>query len=225
MAGPGPAIYVFSACTWQIRGWPAKRQPAITAGGCPHEAVHRAAARLFAAVAARFVADDLLLRPRHRRSGSLAGGTRRQRGGYRRHPSEVRPRSAAMDAIRAVHGQPVPRRSRAVVLLPDAGVRPVSGSAAVLAAAGLGRHGVFAAGRHPERHPCRGERGPLLGQRRKAVRAARSVAAFVLRRPGDDPAVLGLPGLAAVVRHRWSRCTSSCRRSRSAGISPPPTCA
>ena len=200
MAGLGPAIHVFRRAGGKYVDGRAK--PGHDGRGFRHEAVHRAAARLFAAVAAGSVADHLLLRPRHRRSGSVAGGTRRQRGGYRRHSSEVRPRSAALDAIRAVHGQPVPRRSRAVVLLPDAGVRPVSGPAAELAAAGPGRHGVFAAGRHPERHPRRGERGPLLGQRRKAVRAARPVAAVVLRRPGDDPAVLGLSGLAAVIRRR-----------------------
>ena len=67
--------------------------------------------------------------------------------------------------------------------------------------------------------------GPLLGQRGQAVRAARSVAAIVLRRPGADPAVLGLSGLAAVVRHRAACCTSSCRPSRSVGISPPRICA
>ena len=194
------------------------------ARGFRHEAVRHTAAGLFAAVAAGAVADHLLLRPRHRRSGGAAGRTRCQRGRYRGDPSEVRPRSAALGAIRAVHGQPVPRRFRPVVLLPDAGARPLPRPPAEFAAAGGGGDGVLAAGRHPERHPCRGARRPLLGQRRQDVRAARPVAAVVLRRTGADPGVLGLSGLAAVVR-LGRRAALSCRPSHSAGISPRRICA
>ena len=80
-------------------------------------------------------------------------------------------------------------------------------AAAELAAAGGGGDGVLAADRHPERHPRRGARRPVLGQRRQDLRAARPVAAVVLGRPGADPVLLGLSRLAAVVGLGHARCT------------------
>ena len=95
---------------------------------------------------------------------------------------------------------------------------------AELAAAGARRDGLLAADRHPQRHHGGGARRRLLGRVRQDVHAARSVAALVLGRPGADPVVLGLSRVAAVVGIGHAAGTSSCRPSRSAGISPPRTC-
>ena len=101
-----------------------------------------------------------------------------------------------------LHVEPVPRRSRPVVLLPDAGHGALPVAAAQLADAGGRRDGLVAADRHSERHPRGGAGRALLGQRRKGVRAARPVAAVLLGRPGADPGLLGLSGLAAVLGRR-----------------------
>ena len=63
---------------------------------CIHAALHRSTTWLLAALAAGAVADHLLLRPRHRRSGGAAGRAWRQRRRYRGDPSPVRARSAAL---------------------------------------------------------------------------------------------------------------------------------
>ena len=144
-----------------------------------HEAVHLPASSVFAAVAVPAVGDDLLFRPGDRRPGGAAGRAGRQPGGYRRDPQAVRPRSAARGAILAVHDQPVARRSRPVVLLPDAGHEPLSRPAAELAAAGLCRDGPVAADRHSGRDHGLGAGRPVLGRLRQAVHAARPVAAVL----------------------------------------------
>ena len=91
------------------------------------------------------------------------------------------------------------RRSRPVLLLPHAGFGAVPVAAAVLADARRGGDGLLAADRHPERHPRCGGGRRLLGQFRQGVRAARPVIAVLLGRAGDDPVLLGLSRLAAVV--------------------------
>ena len=179
-------------CRWSIGLLP------VTQRG-QHDALHRSAARLLAALAVPAVADHLPVRARDRRSDRAAGRARSQPGRHRRHPRAVRPRSADLGAVLELHGEPGARRPRPVVLLPHAGARALPLAPAELAAAGARGHGLLAADRHPERHPRRGARRPLLGPGGQGVLAARPVAALVLGRPGADPVLLGLPGVAAVV--------------------------
>src|SRR6266496_5592046 len=110
-----------------------------------HERLYRQAARLLPLVAVFIVADDLLLRPRHRRPGDPVGRARRESGRHRRDPPPVRPRPAALGTIWAVHVQPAQRRPRPVVLLPDAGLRAVSRALAEFPDAGAGRDDLLAA--------------------------------------------------------------------------------
>jgi hypothetical protein len=167
-----------------------------------HETVHRQAGRLFAALAASVVLDHFFLRPRNGRSGRAARRARRERSGHCRHSPPVRPRPAALGAIRDLHVEPVSRRCRAIVLLPDAGHGDLSVAAAQLADPGSGRDGLVLADRHSKRHPCGGAGRVFLGQRRKSIRAAWPVAAVLLGRPGLDLGVLGLSWLVAVLGRR-----------------------
>ncbi len=128
-------------------------------------------------------------------------------GGHRRHPPPVRSRPAAPRAIRAVHVEPRPGRSRPVVLLPDAGLRALSAAAAELAAAGLRRDGPVAVDRHSERDPRVGAGRRFLGRFRQAVHDARPVAALLPGRARADPGLLGLSRLAAVIGLRHARST------------------
>src|SRR2546425_9562007 len=111
-----------------------------------------------------------------------------------------------MGAIRGLYGEPLSWRSRPIVLLPYAGLGALPVAAAQLAASGARRDDVVAADRNPERDPCLGAGRPVLGQRWKGVRAARSVATVLLGRPSADPRLLGLSRLAAVVG-LWQRAS------------------
>src|SRR5690242_13908063 len=104
-----------------------------------------------------------------------------------------------MGAVRPVHGEPVPRRFRSVVLLSNAGLQSLPRSVAELVVARGGGHGVLAAGRHPDRHSCGGAGRSFLGQRGQDICTSGAFAAVILRRAGADPGVLGLSRLAALV--------------------------
>ena len=153
-----------------------------------------------------------------------AGRAGRQPGRYRRDPQAVRSRPAADRAILAVHDQPVPGRSRQVVLLPDAGHEPLSRPAAELAAARLCRDGPVAADRHSGRDHGLGAGRPVLGRFRQAVHAARPVAAVLPGRAGADPGVLGLSRMAAVIGGGDAAAPDHAGLRARAGISRPRTC-
>src|SRR5262249_31418648 len=150
------------------------------------------------------VAHHLPVRAAHRRPGGAVRRTGREPVGPRRDPRAVRPRPADLGAIRELRRELGAWRFRPIVLLPHAGVRPLSLAPAELAHAGARRHGVLAPDRHPERHPRRGAGGRLLGPGRQDLRPARALGAVVLDRPGADPVLLGLSAVAALVRVRYA---------------------
>ncbi len=179
---------------------------------------------VLAAVAVPAVGHDLLFRPGDRRSGGPAGRAGREPGRYRGDPQAVRSRPAAGRAILAVHDQPVPGRSRQVVLLPDAGHEPLSRPAAELAAARLCRDEPVAADRHSGRDHGLGAGRPVLGRFRQAVHAARAVAAVLPRRADADPGVFGLSRMAAVIGGGDAAAPDHAGFRAWGGISRPRTC-